>query len=298
MAELRGNSYGKQRVRLTKLARSGDEHSVYEFTVEVMLYGEFEAVYTEGDNASCVPTDTMKNTVYVVAKRNSFSTPEAFAIALVDHFVGTYPQIRGTAVQVEGERWRRIVVDGKPHHHAFVKGQGKRTATVGLGELPAGALTRADGAPVAGGVYKEPLVLSGLSGIEVFKSGGSGFAGYHKDDLTTLPETDDRILATTIDASWSFTAPGDYEETRESVEQAILSVFASNWSPSLQATLFEMGEAILAAVPAIAEVAFAMPNQHHILFDLERFGMENNREIFYGTDSPFGYITGAVRREE
>lgn len=297
MAELNRNSYGKQRVRLTKVARSGEEHRVYEFTVEVILYGAFAPVYTEADNSSCVPTDTMKNTVYVVARRSDFSTPEEFGVALVEHFVGTYPQITGTAVRIEGERWKRITVEGEPHRHAFVKGQGKRTASVGLGELPAGALLAADGSPIAEGIYKEPVILSGLSGIEVFKSGGSGFAGYNKDELTTLPETDDRILATTIDASWSYGGEADFEAARERVEQTILTVFASNWSPSLQATLYEMGEAILEELPAIREVAFAMPNQHHILFDLDRFGLENDREIFYGTDSPFGYITGSVARE-
>lgn len=288
MAYLKENSYGKQRVRLTKVENEGKTRTVFELTVEVMLYGDFEEVYTEGDNSPCVPTDTMKNTVYVVAKRTDFTSPEEYAVALAQHFVSTYPQIKGTQISVTAPRWRRIKVDGAPHSHAFVKGNGLRTANVSLGEVP--------GEPEAPSA--KATVRSGLSGLEVFKSGGSGFSGFHKDEYTTLGETEDRILATTIDVNWRYTGEtiADYEKIAETVEAVILQVFATHQSPSLQATLYVMGESALAAAQELSEISFSMPNQHHILFDLSRFGMENDNEIFYGTDSPFGVITGTVAR--
>ncbi|MCG8477801.1 MAG: hypothetical protein MI724_01810, partial [Spirochaetales bacterium] len=68
MAHLTDNSYGKQRVRLTKVVRTGATHHLHEYTVEITLRGDFAAIYTAGDNGACVPTDTMKNTVYAVAR--------------------------------------------------------------------------------------------------------------------------------------------------------------------------------------------------------------------------------------
>lgn len=288
MAYLKENSYGKQRVRLTKVDKEGEEHTLHEYTVEVMLYGSFEEVYTVGDNSPCVPTDTMKNTVYVVARNSTFGSPEEYAVLLADHFVSTYPQIKGTVISVTAPRWRRIKIDGKPHRHAYVKGNGHRTVRVSLGNVP-----EEDGAP-----FTKPKVKSGLSGLEVFKSGGSAFSGFNQDQYTTLPETEDRILATTIDAGWLYTEEKsrDYDAVADSVETAILEVFATHQSPSLQATLYVMGESVLAAENDISEISFTMPNQHHIRFDLSPFGLENPNQIFYGTDSPYGIITGTVAR--
>ena len=249
MAHLIENSYGKERVRLTKVAREGDRHEVHEYAVEVMLQGRFDRVYTDGDNGACIPTDTMKNSVYACAKRTRFVAPEEFAGALADWFLTRYEQVSGIEVRVEMERWRRIAVDGAAHPHAFVKEHGRRTAGV--------SQSRTTGA----------LVSGGISGMEVFKSSGSGFSGFHRDELTTLPETDERVLATSVDAVWSYGsgglskaddgpgatglsgAPGlpgaDYNQDFEAGERIIAEVFATHDSPSLQATLFRMGERML-----------------------------------------------------
>lgn len=283
-AQLSENSYGKERVRLTKVARNGERHEVYEYAVEVMLHGKFAEIYTDGDNAACIPTDTMKNSVYAVAKRTRFEAPEEFGIALGAWFLARYEQVEGIEVRVTMERWRRIIVDGVSHPYAFVKAHGQRTAGV--------TQTRGDG----GGAQ----VCGGIAGMEVFKSSGSGFSGFHQDELTTLPETDERVLATTVDAVWSYGAGeltgAEYNAGFETGERVIADVFATHDSPSLQATLFRMGERMLEEIPRVDSVSFTMPNQHHILFDLDRFGMDNQNEIFYGTDSPYGVITGTVAR--
>lgn len=310
MAQLSQNSYGKQRVRLTKIVREqagGDRapggagqpdsgradaapvHHVHEYTVEIMLYGAFDRVYTHGENATCVPTDTMRNTVYAVARKTSFTDPEELADAVSRRFTERFPQVHAVDVSVEAERWRRIDVDGKPHPHAFEKEHGKRTAVVSR-QGGAGSASRA-------------RFSAGIGGMEVFKSTGSAFSGFYKDEYTTLPETEDRILATTVDADWDYdgtVVPGqtDFAGMWQTVHDTVARVFAEHDSPSLQATLWEMGKAVLSAVPAVRRVSFSMPNQHHIRFDLEKLGLDNPNEIFYGTDSPYGIITGTVEREE
>jgi urate oxidase len=47
----------------------------------------------------------------------------------------------------------------------------------------------------------------------------------------------------------------------------------------------------------VKEIGLIMPNKHHIPFNLEPFGMQNNNDIFIATDEPYGYITGTVTRE-
>jgi urate oxidase len=295
MAELRDNSYGKQRVRLTRIVReeptATDQpvHHVYEYTVEIMLHGAFDRVYTHADNSACIPTDTMKNTVYAVARTSRFSSPEQFAEALSARFIDRFEQVEAVEVDVEAQRWRRIEVDGEPHPHAFEKEHGTRTARISRRGADAAA--------------SEVSLSGGIRGMEIFKSTGSGFTGFYHDEYTSLPETADRILATTVDADWKYVAGvdiagTDFDPVWETIHRILARVFAEHESPSLQATLWEMGTAVIDGVSLVESISFSMPNQHHIRFDLSAFGLDNPNEVFYGTDSPFGIITGTVSREE
>ena len=295
MAELRDNSYGKQRVRLTRIVRDEPTatdppvHHVYEYTVEIMLHGAFDRVYTHADNSACIPTDTMKNTVYAVARTSRFSSPEQFADVLSARFIDRFEQVEAVEVEVEAQRWRRIEVDGAPHPHAFEKEHGTRTARIFRRGADAAA--------------SEVSLSGGIRGMEIFKSTGSGFTGFYHDEYTILPETADRILATTVDADWKYVAGvdiagTDFDPVWETIYRILARVFAEHDSPSLQATLWEMGTAVIDSVSLVDSISFSMPNQHHIPFDMSAFGLDNPNEIFYGTDSPFGIITGTVSREE
>ena len=282
MAYLSNKSYGKERVRLTKILRDSvsGQHTVHEYTVDVMLHGDFDAIYTADDNTLCVATDTMKNTVYAIARTTAFDAPEEFGLELTRRFIDRFEQVQAVEVSIAMEPWKRITVDGAPHAHSFVKGHGQRTAMV--------RRSREEGI----------AIQAGVSGMEVFKSTGSAFSGFARDEYTLLPETEDRILATTVDASWDYSGIDlDFNREWTLVEQAILEVFATHQSPSLQSTLYLMGTTILDAVSGIDRVRFSMPNQHHIRFNLEAVGLDNPEEVFYGTDSPFGIITGEVSRD-
>ncbi len=79
MARLGENSYGKSRVRLSRITRRENYHDFQEWTVRVLLHGDFEASFTEADNSKILPTDTMKNTVYSLARDSSSATIEEFA---------------------------------------------------------------------------------------------------------------------------------------------------------------------------------------------------------------------------
>ena len=282
MARLIENNYGKSDVRLTKVIRNGALQSLHEMNVSIRLGGGFEVVYTQGDNSPCVPTDTMKNTVYVLARKHDFDSPESFAKILADHFVQSYPQVEWAEVNIEQTLWERIDVDGAPREHSFLGGAGvKRTCRV---HATRGA--------------SDMRISGGLAGLEVIKTTGSSFSGFLKDELTTLRETDDRILATCIDAVWDFYGSrSDYNGAFDAARHVIPRVFATHQSRSVQETIFVMGQALLDAVPEIFSVAFSLPNRHRLAVNLEPFHLKNQNDIFASTSEPFGLITGTVARE-
>ncbi|WP_448809121.1 factor-independent urate hydroxylase [Agromyces bauzanensis] len=276
---LGANQYGKAEVRVVKVTRDSARHEIEDLNVTSQLRGDFAAAHLAGDNAHVVPTDTQKNTIFAFA-RDGIGSPEAFLLRLADHFTSSFGWVTGGRWEAEQFAWQRITVGGEPHDHAFVRsGQEVRTAVV-----------------VADGTDRH--VIAGLKGLTVLKTTRSGFEGYPKDRYTTLPETSDRILATDVAARWRYARPDvDYDAAYASVRSLVLEAFAAKYSAALQATLFDMGRAVLEAHAEIAEIRFSMPNKHHFVVDLAPFGLDNPNEVFYAADRPYGLIEASVERE-
>lgn len=270
------NTYGKCAVRLLKVFRDGETHTVREIHVSVLLEGDFDENYTSADNRSCVPTDTVKNNVFAIAREQFTDTLEGFAIALADNYLERYAHVSLVRVEIEERPWSRIASQA----HAFEGGAGGTPFT----ELVA---------PRDGGRTH----LSGVKGLAVLKSTGSGFEGFHECDRTTLPPTGDRIFATSIDAAWTWNrAPQGEASANASIVTQMLQVFAEVYSPSVQRSLYLMAEAALNEVPTIESIHLVMPNSHYLLADLGKFGQENANEVFYPAPEPYGLIEATVRR--
>jgi urate oxidase len=278
-AALTHHAYGKSQVRLTRVTRRADQHDLKELSVAIRLEGDFVRSYSDGDNSQVVATDTMKNTVYVLAKTQGVADVESFGLALAHHFLQEYRQVARAAIELDEQHWQRIAVAGQAHPHAFVGGGGeKRTCVV--------TLTR-----------ESCRVESGLCGLLVLKTTDSSFAGFVRDRYTTLPETDDRIFATMVSAAWLYSsAEADWDACHHLIRRALLDVFATHKSLSVQQTLCAMGEGALEACPHIEQIRLEMPNQHRIMVNLQPFGLDNNNEVFVTTDEPFGLICGTLRR--
>jgi urate oxidase len=274
------NNYGKARVRLMKVARRGDWHELQSVTVKIAFEGDFTEVHTVGDNSHVLPTDTMKNTVYTLAQQTKeIEELEDFGLRLADHFLTNNAQVTRVIIDISEKTWTRIAVGGEPHLHSFIKGgEEKRTAKI--------SVTR-DGTTIESGV--EDLV--------VLKTTKSGFSGFVKDRYTTLPETTDRILATSIKASWIYANPDSATGNKwRDIRQTIIETFAEHDSLSVQHTLYAMGEAVLEKFPDISEIAFSLPNIHCLPIDFTRFGLENDNRIFVPTDEPHGLIEARLAR--
>jgi urate oxidase len=277
MPELTWNRYGKSRVQLVKVNRTRDPHELIDLTIDVQLEGEFAPVYVDGDNGSCLATDTMKNTVYALARQERIDHVESFAIRLADHFAAK-PAVSRARISAVEHPWVRVSAGGRPHPHAFVQPGGEQWTAV---------VTRD-----AKGIG----VRAGVANLVLLKTTDSGFAGFPRDAHTTLPETEERILATSVTAVWTYRQGATDFAARERVRAALVETFAAHQSRSVQHTLYAMAEAALAACADVVEITLTLPNRHHLLVDLTPFGLENPNEVFVATDQPFGLIEATIRR--
>ncbi|MFI6096648.1 factor-independent urate hydroxylase [Lentzea sp. NPDC051213] len=271
------NQYGKAENRLVTVSRNGSVHTIKDLTVSTSLRGDLADTHLTGDNAKVLATDTQKNTVYAFAKETPVGEIEEFALRLGRHFVGTQEAITGARILIDEHCWERI----EANDHSFVQGSNeKRTTAVTI-----------EGS--------QAWVVSGVRDLVVLKSTGSEFHGYPKDPYTTLKEVTDRILATSVTARWRYVGTDvDWAKSFTEIRSILLKTFADKHSLSLQQTLYAMGEAVLQARSEVAEVRLSMPNKHHFLVDLSAFGLENDNEVFYAADRPYGLIEGSILRDD
>ena len=276
---LTASRYGKSRVRVMRLNRDGDHHTPRELTLSVLMRGGFDAAWTAGDNRACVATDSVKNIVNVTAARNVSLDKEAFVAAVAKVILDTYPQVESVAIEGAETRWLRQTIGGAPHGHTFTL-DGNGSGYVGLEANRTGTALR-----------------SGLRGFTFMKTTQSGWANFVDDEYRTLPDTTDRIAATSMDATWIWTRPpGEYAEVNGRILATLIEVFGTTYSAGVQDSMYRMGEAVLADVPEIAEITFAMPNKHYIPMNLQAFGLENPGTVFLPTDEPHGQIEATIGR--
>jgi urate oxidase len=275
---LGAHQYGKAECRLVRIERATPVHGIADLTVTTQLRGDFDAAYTDGDNAHVHATDTQKNSVYALAKEHGVDSPEAFLLVLADHW-RAQPWVTGTQMTARQHAWDRIGAGTPGAGHSFARSAAEiRTAVV-----------QTDG--------RDIFVLGGLAGLTVLKSTGSEFSGFPRDRFTTLAETDDRILATSVTARWRYTSTAlDWNAAYAAIRAATVDAFAGTHSLALQQTIHAMGAAALDSVPEVAEIRISCPNRHHFEVDLTPFGMRNGGEVFLAADRPYGLIQATVQR--
>ena len=272
------NRYGKSAIRLVTVRREPDRHVLRDLTVAIALEGDFTAAHTTGDNSSVIATDTMKNIVYAFAREHLTGSIEGFGLVLARHFADQ-EQVASARVSIEEHAWDRIATPDGPAPDAFARrGDMTRTAVVTVGD---------------GGTTVE----AGVADLTVMKTTRSAFSGFPRDDWTTLRETEDRLMATKVAATWRYrSAELDFDRCFDDVRSTLLETFAEHHSPSVQASIWIMGEAILERHAELEEIRMVLPNLHHWLVDLSPFGQENRGEVFVATREPHGLIEATVRR--
>jgi len=274
------NNYGKSRVRLLRVARQEGRHDIKEMTLEIRFEGDFETAHTQGDNRKILPTDTMKNTVYALARQHSLETLEDFSLHLIEHFLTYNPQVSRVRIEAAEHLWTRMSRGEKPHASAFTRAGGEqRTAALS-------------------GTRKGTAIRSGIDGLVILKTTDSAFDNFLRDPFTTLKEDRNRILSTTLRANWLYTGEEmEFAPLWHGVRGTLLETFAEHKSESLQHTLYAMGEAVLKNFDNVSEIYLSLPNKHFNLVDLSPLGMDNPAEVFLPTDEPHGLIEATLRKD-
>jgi len=275
MPNLIFDTYGKTRVRLTYAQRLEGRHELKELSIDIFLEGAFQEAFTKADNSIVLPTDTMKNTVYVLARKKPITCIEQFARDLARHFLAGVPHLSQARIEIKEVPWARIDDSAA----AFVQaGLERRTTSF--------TATRSS-----------ETFRSGICDLQILKTADSSFAGFLKDGYTTLAETNDRLLGTVLQAEWLYDpAEIDFNKTHAAIRGLLLSTFTAHKSLSVQQTLYDMAEAVIQRFPAVAEIHLVMPNKHCLLVDLSRFGLDNPNQIFQPIDEPSGYIEARLQR--
>jgi urate oxidase len=272
-------AYGKSRVRLVQVVRRGDRHDLRDLTVAIRFEGDYDASYVDGENRDVLPTDTMKNTVYALAAKERVEDPETFGLRLGKHFLEHNPRLRRVTLNFAEHQWRRIEVGEREHGRAFMRrGPDVRTACVTASR-------------------DETTVEAGIDDLLIMKTADSAFSGFPRDEFTTLPETRDRLLATSMTATWRYEDNEvPFGATWRGVRDVLLRTFADHRSESVQHTLYAMGHGVLDTIGVVSSITLVMPNKHHLPIDLTRFGLDNRNEIFVATDEPYGRIEATLTR--
>jgi urate oxidase len=278
---LGANQYGKAENRVVRIYRDSPQHEIRDVNVSTSLRGDFTDAHVTGDQARVLPTDTQKNTCFAFAKLKGIGEIEDYALDLGRHFVDDIEPVDGARIEVDEYAWDRVVVGGLEHDHAWVRRGGEVRTTI--------VTVEAD----------STWVVSGVRDLTMLKSTGSEFRGFLKDEYTTLAETHDRVLATSLTARWRYAGIDlPWGRVYEDARRILIERFAQVHSFALQQTLWEMGKGVLEVHPEIVEIKLSAPNKHHFLVDLAPFGIDNSGEVFHAADRPYGLIACTVTRDD
>jgi urate oxidase len=273
------NTYGSSRIHLLRVSKQEGRHDIREVGLSIRFEGDFESAHTRGDNRKILPTDTMNNTVYALARQHSIEPSENFAMHLIEHFLTYNPQVARVAIDATERIWTRLPHGGKPHAAAFAaEGPEQRTCSLS-------------------GTRDGTSVRAGIKNLDVLKTMQSSFQAFKKDPYTTLQEDRDTILSTVICADWLYSEEdAQFGPLWHAVRKMLLETFAEHDSQSLQHTLYAMGEAILGNFENISEIHLSLHGKPFHLADLAPLGMDNPGTVFLPTREPFPSIEATLKK--
>ena len=135
----------------------------------------------------------------------------------------------------------------------------------------------------------------------MLKTTQSGYEGYLKDAMTVLPETRERMLATSVFATWRYAAPPKADsEAYTRVLAAMHGAFfgppkGGVYSAGVQATLYDMACAALGAEQSVDVITLKAPNIHFL--PTPPAGIKFDNDVYVATSEPHGTIVATVARK-
>ncbi|QHW29462.1 urate oxidase [Paenibacillus rhizovicinus] len=240
---------------------SESRNVIFAHNVKFAVSGEsLLTSFTEGDNRQIVATDSMKNFILRHAASFDGSTTEGLLAFLAERFLAAYPHIDRVELSADRIPFESLVVPGPGgymNNDLVYRRSHNDHASAGM-EIVRGP---SFGAEIASH-------WCGLSELQLIKISGSSFAGFIRDEYTTLPEAHDRPLFIFLDLLWRYEDPEDAlrpERGRyvpaEQVRDIAHNVFYEFATPSIQYLIWLIGQRLLTRFPQLAEVRFESNNR-------------------------------------
>ncbi len=259
--------FGESAIRLVRLLRKGDRQELRDLAVQLLLKGDFERGFTEGEALPLGGEQAIADRVYALAHEHCGDQIEPFALVLSQHILRFFPRVSEAEVEIVEQLWSRVTVSGRAHNHAF-------TAT---GEQRLARVTRsADAVQVEAGFSDLPILRI----------------------LSLENETASSLFSGTLTARWRYGwADVPYGLHWQQVRQVVLDTFANHVAGSAHQLLHDMAQAALDQTPSIIEMRFVLRVRRHHQADLARSGMQNDGDLLIPDAGPLGVIETTVRRE-
>nr|8OFK_AAA Chain AAA, Uricase [Gallus gallus]8OFK_BBB Chain BBB, Uricase [Gallus gallus]8OFK_CCC Chain CCC, Uricase [Gallus gallus]8OFK_DDD Chain DDD, Uricase [Gallus gallus]8OH8_AAA Chain AAA, Uricase [Gallus gallus]8OH8_BBB Chain BBB, Uricase [Gallus gallus]8OH8_CCC Chain CCC, Uricase [Gallus gallus]8OH8_DDD Chain DDD, Uricase [Gallus gallus] len=280
--------YGKNTIKFLRLHREGKKHFVKEVEVCTHLRLTSAHEYLDGNNSFVIPTDTIKNIVLVLAKKNGISSIEQFAIDICKHFMTTFCQVAYVKTYIQEVPWQRQYQNGVPHIHSFI--------------LVPDGIRFCEAEQCRNG----PLVVcAGIKDLKLMKTTQSGFEGFYRNEHTTLPERNDRILCGEFFCKWSYgeCRDFDFDCIWSKVRECILEAFSGppdcgEYSPSYQRTVNCIQMCVLSRVPQVQVIEVILNNNFYNVVDMKALGCTNDKEVLVPVETPYGSCACTLGRKK
>ncbi|XP_019386731.1 PREDICTED: uricase-like [Crocodylus porosus] len=286
--EVLNSEYGKNLVKFLYIRREGKRHCIKE--VEVCAHIRLNEVkeYFHDDNKDVIPTDTIKNAIYAIAKQKGVQVIEEFALDICNHFISSFCHVLYAKVFIQESPWHRLHQNCVSHAHSFIFApEGIRFCEV---ELCRNA---------------SPVIFSGIKDLKLMKTTQSGFENFHRDKYTTLPERRDRVLCAELFLKWNYLecTDVDFDCIWNTARECVLEAFSGppdcgKYSPSYQKTVNDIQMLILEKVPQVDIIETTLNNIFYEIVDMKKLGFPNNKEVLTPVEAPFGTCTCILRRSK
>ncbi|CAM3843108.1 factor-independent urate hydroxylase [Alkalicoccus chagannorensis] len=267
---------------------TGRSNTIFAMDAQVSLEGEaFLPSFTDGDNSMVVATDSMKNFLLHYAGEYEGSTMEGYFYYTACRFLEKYDHIE--AVNFTGTQLPFLEAETAGGRSAVVFGE--QTLNRPAADV---RVVRGEEGPVL------ETMRGGVTDLHLIKVEGSSFAGFVRDEFTTLPETTDRPLFIYLNIHWTYadpeTAVTEYVPA-EQVQHIAQTIFDSEHSPSIQKLIYDIGVRTLERFPQLEEVSFESNNRTWETIRETTAG-GGKGQVFTEPRPPYGFQGFAVHRED
>src|SRR5262245_29195134 len=265
---LRQGKFGESAIRFARVVRKGDRQELRDLAVKLMLKGDFERGFTDGEALPLTAEQAIAERVYALANEYGDDQIEPFALIVSQHVLRFFPRVSEARIEIAERLWSRVTVGGRPHDRAFSATGEKRLARV----------TR---------TARTTQVEAGFSGLPILRI------------LSDRADRSNALLSGALTARWRYGwADVPYGLHWQQVRQTVLDTFANHSEGAIPQLLHDMAQAALDQTPAIAEMRFILKVQRYEPADLTRSGIDNNADLLIPTAGPVGVVETTVVRED